>query len=115
MRLDTGSAKLPGTGTKLADLLAEKLDDGGGELEVYGEELQRDPPVLGSRRLFDELQQSMAAGRDALVYIHGFNVGFLEAVGSAMALQRKLEERKKPTDVVLFSWPSDASSTRHRS
>lgn len=111
MRLETGSAKLPRAGTSLADVLAKQLSDGRGELEVYGEELDRVPPVLGSQRLFGELQQSMSAGRDALVYIHGFNVSFFEAVGSAMALQKKLEERKTPIDVVLFTWPSDGSST----
>jgi esterase/lipase superfamily enzyme len=111
MRLDTGSAHLPRAGTSLADVLAQQLADGRGELEVYGEDLDRDPPVLGSRRLFEELQGSMSAKRNALVYIHGYNVTFLEAVGNAMSLQKKLEERKTPTDVVLFSWPSDGSST----
>ncbi len=111
VRLDTGSAQLPRAGTSLADVLAKQLGGGRGELEVYEEDLERDPPVLGSRRLFEELQESMSAKRNALVYIHGFNVTFLEAVGSAMALQKKLDERKTPTDVVLFSWPSDGSST----
>jgi esterase/lipase superfamily enzyme len=111
VRLDTGSAQLPRAGTSLADVLAKQLEGGRGELEVYGEDLESDPPVLGSQRLFEELQQSMGAKRNALVYIHGFNVTFLEAVGSAMSLQKKLEERKTPTDVVLFSWPSDGSST----
>ncbi|MBK7642971.1 MAG: alpha/beta fold hydrolase [Planctomycetes bacterium] len=111
MRLDTGGARLPRAGTSLADVLTQQLVDGRGELEVYGEELDRDPPVLGSQRLFGELQDSMAAGRDALVYIHGYNVTFFEACASAMSLQKKLDERKTPMDVVLFSWPSDGSST----
>jgi esterase/lipase superfamily enzyme len=111
VRLDSGSAQLPRAGTRLADLLAQQVGQGRAALEVYGEELDRDPPVLGSQRLFAELQQSMGAGRDALVYIHGFNVSFFEAVGSAMALQKKLEERKTPADIVLFTWPSDGSST----
>jgi esterase/lipase superfamily enzyme len=111
MRLDTGSAQLPRAGTSLADVLAKQLENGRGELAVYGEDLKIVPPVLGSQQLFGELQQSMGAGRDALVYIHGFNVSFFEAVGSAMALQKKLDERKTPTDVVLFTWPSDGSST----
>jgi len=110
MRLDTGSAHLPRAGSSLADVLAKQLAAGRGQLEVYGENLDQNPPVLGSRRLFDELQQSMGAQRNALVYIHGYNVTFFEAVGSAMSLQKKLEERKTPTDVVLFSWPSDGSS-----
>lgn len=111
VRLDTGTAQLPRAGTSLADVLAKQLAKGRGEVEVYGEDLDQDPPVLGSRRLFDELQGSLSAKRNALVYIHGYNVTFFEAVGSAMSLQKKLDERKTPTDVVLFTWPSDGSST----
>jgi esterase/lipase superfamily enzyme len=110
-RLDTGSGPLPRAGTRLSDHLAGLLGQGRGVVEVYGEDLERTPPVLGSRRLFDELQTSMGEGRDALVYIHGFNVSFFEAVAGAMALQKKLEERKAAIDVVLFTWPSDGSST----
>jgi esterase/lipase superfamily enzyme len=47
-----------------------------------------------------------------LVYIHGFNVTWVEAVASAMALQEQLNRRdegkpKREVHVVLFTWPSN--------
>ena len=44
-------------------------------------------PKLGSARTFDELQKKMRASRDLLIFIHGFNVSWRDAVGSALALQ----------------------------
>lgn len=111
LRLDTGDTPLPRAGTSLAGLLSKQIEEGAHELEVYAENLDAVPPLLGSRRLFDELQQSMGTGRDALVYIHGFDVSFADALGNALALQQKLAERKTPIDVVLFTWPSDGHAT----
>src|SRR5258706_13366537 len=76
VRLDTGSAQLPRAGTSLADVLAKQLGGGRGELEVYEEDLERDPPGLGSRRLFEELQGAVRRKRDALGYIHRVKVAF---------------------------------------
>ncbi len=65
--------------------------------------------------MFRELREAMAQGRDVLVFVHGYNVSWKEAVGSAMALQEMLRRRAahgtSGTDpiVVLFSWPSDGS------
>ncbi|MFQ3324041.1 MAG: hypothetical protein ACI90U_001866 [Pseudomonadales bacterium] len=47
----------------------------------------------GSEAMFAELQRAMARGADVLVYIHGFNVAWNEAVGSALALQEMLNRR----------------------
>ena len=46
-------------------------------------------PKLGSARTFDELQKKMRESRDLLIFIHGFNVGWRDAVGSALALQQE--------------------------
>ena len=69
-------------------------------------------PKLGSARTFDELQKKMRESRDLLVFIHGFNVSWRDAVGSALALQEMLNLKAggaAPKDVLvfLFTWPSD--------
>ena len=73
-------------------------------------EESQDNVTLGSRSMFDHLQSDMGAGCDVLVYIHGFNVSWYEAVGSAVALQlmqAQTGEIGKKVVVVLFTWPSD--------
>lgn len=87
-------------------------------IEAYPEKLRRDVAdvnqphkKLGSRAMFGDLRDAMTNGCDALVYIHGFNVNWHEAVGSAAALQTLLNHLRSPgtseTRIVLFSWPSD--------
>lgn len=72
---------------------------------------------LGSAAMFDELRQDMAAGRDMLVFIHGYNVSWAEAVGSAAALEAMLNNPAaggsgplQPLRVVLFTWPSNGQA-----
>jgi hypothetical protein len=64
--------------------------------------------------MFAELQRAMMRGADVLVYIHGFNVAWNEAVGSALALQEILNRRgsfsRRKQIVVLFSWPSNGKA-----
>jgi esterase/lipase superfamily enzyme len=68
----------------------------------------------GSEAMFAELQRAMMRGADVLVYIHGFNVAWNEAVGSALALQEMLNRRgsfsRRKQIVVLFSWPSNGEA-----
>jgi esterase/lipase superfamily enzyme len=69
---------------------------------------------FGSRRSFDELRCAMRGGCDVLVFVHGFNVSWWEAVASAAALQLQLNDRRGADDpellVFLFSWPSDGAA-----
>jgi len=67
---------------------------------------------LGSAQAFADLQALMRERTDVLVYIHGFNVSWAAAVGSALTLQEMLNHcpDKAPdqsVQVVLFTWPSD--------
>lgn len=66
---------------------------------------------LGSQAMFDDLQTVMLASSDVLIYIHGFNVSWEAAVGSALALQLMLDRNQldasQKLTVVLFTWPSD--------
>jgi esterase/lipase superfamily enzyme len=72
---------------------------------------------LGSLAMFDDLRQDMQQGRDLLVFIHGFNVSWAEAVGSAAALEAILNRQAgtdtgstQPVRVVLFTWPSNGKA-----
>lgn len=68
---------------------------------IYISELSK----LGERQFFDTLG-SDATAEDVLVYIHGFNVPFEEAIrrGAQIAFDFGF-----PGEVVAFSWPSDGS------
>jgi len=71
---------------------------------------------LGSEEMFAEVQNTLRQGRDVLIYVHGFNVSWWDAVGSALALKAMLNRQKssaqknKDVLVVLFTWPSDGSA-----
>ena len=73
---------------------------------------------FGSLTMFEEIQKIMKKSHDVLIFIHGFNVAWNDAVYSALALQEMLNSdptmpssdptrANKSTLVVLFSWPSD--------
>jgi esterase/lipase superfamily enzyme len=101
--------KLGSDATRNALRITERLDAGHAKLEVYREDLGRDPPVLGSRTLFHELKTEMDRGVPTLIFVHGYNVSWSEAVGSALALQTRINTLGVKLNVVLFSWPSDGS------
>ena len=108
-----------GDGEKLSAYLKKKV--GKADIRAYPEELDssmtdtsQDPKHirLGSLAMFSELQAAMKTSRDVLIYIHGFNVSWDDAVAAALALQTMLNRRRnegpaQPVLVVLFSWPSD--------
>ena len=108
-----------GNGIDLADYLKGQAKDPNAiTITAYPEFIPDDPAqpaTLGSRSMFNEVQSVMANATDALVYVHGFNVSWTDAVGSALALQTRLNWSavKDPTQsvrVVLFSWPSDGTA-----
>lgn len=89
------------------------------EVYVEPENLSADPAEqrLGSLAVFEQIQQEMRQeGKDTVVFIHGFNVSFREALRQGAQLQRVLTaynslDPSEPLnlDVFVFSWPSDAS------
>jgi esterase/lipase superfamily enzyme len=88
------------------------LDDVGTEFEAGAE------VVYGSIALFDELRTAMTAGRDVVVYVHGYDTSFRDAVADALTLQERLAAPDVKADstrpdpaVVLFTWPSDGRKT----
>ena len=110
-----------GQGIELADYLAQQAKQAA--ITPYPEsipdrriaEVHQAKTVLGSRAMFADLQSAMSGKSDLLVYIHGFNVSWEEAVGSALALQEMLNSRPERDSnqsvlVVLFTWPSDGQA-----
>lgn len=106
-----------GDGEKLAGYLAGCAKKA--KINAYEESLKsdiaeqaQDEVKLGSKAMFADVMSDMENHSDILVYIHGFNVSWCDAVGSALALQLMLQQApnrdaKQQVQVVLFSWPSD--------
>jgi esterase/lipase superfamily enzyme len=97
---------------KRADIKAyrEKLPD------TSTPETLQDNVKLGSQAFFADAAKWLRADKDVVIYIHGYNVSWHDAVGSAAALQYMLNRQHadtptRPVQVVLFSWPSDGSMT----
>lgn len=116
--LAAASQGAPGDGEALADLLSAAP----AAIEAYRESLDKTKSDLvqpatafGSTAMFRDLKQIMCGGSDVLVFIHGFNVSWAEAVGSAAALQLMLNRpvkgvKRRPVAVAVFSWPSDGKA-----
>ncbi len=64
--------------------------------------------VLGSKSVFVDLQSSMREGVDTLVFIHGYNVSFHEALATGARIV-DVYAGSPAINVVVFSWPSDGS------
>ncbi len=115
LQQDTGFGT--GSGTALADLLTKAAAKA--RIEAYPEKLAADRSdtaqpnaKFGSKAMFSDLQRDMLKRCDVLVFVHGFNVAWEAAVGTALALQVMqnrdgVGDPKQQTAVVLFSWPSD--------
>lgn len=110
-----------GNGIGLSEYLAEQAKSA--QITAYKEDIPRkdiaethqENVVLGSRAMFNDLLQVMQSASDVLVYVHGFNVSWNNAVGAALALQTRLNstplgDNKQKVTVVLFSWPSDGQA-----
>src|ERR1041385_1660509 len=117
--------------TKVLDEEVESMGKGNGQrlssyfeecdpaprIEVFNEHLEKE--VYGSKQFFGELKSIMMDATDVLVFIHGYNVTWDDAVGSAIALQEMLNrptsgDQTQKVAVVLFSWPSDGSMFPYR-
>lgn len=121
----------PGDGEALQDYFAQRIASTQ-RIEAYAEsipdgslnEATQKKVLLGSKAMFADLQADMQQGRDMLLLIHGYNVSWEEAVGSAAALEATMN-RPDPAPrgaaddtvastqavrVVLFTWPSNGQA-----
>jgi esterase/lipase superfamily enzyme len=106
-----------GDGEQLSGYLAKRAKSA--RIEAYPEvltdkihEVSQTDVQLGSQAMFADLKAVMMQSSDVLIYIHGFNVSWEQAVGSALALQQMLgsahgKDPGQEVAVVLFTWPSD--------
>mgnify|MGYP000085441874 CR=1 FL=1 len=105
-----------GDGEGLSSYIEEKLRKKH-QISAY-EEKQNAP--LASTNAFHALKTQMESKRDLVVFIHGFNVDWFEAVASAMALELMLNrhshdnEQLKDTSVFLFTWPSNGDMLKSK-
>jgi esterase/lipase superfamily enzyme len=127
VRPDTG----PGDGEALQDYLAGCVAKTQ-RIEAYVESIPNEmlnetaqkKVQLGSKAMFEDLRADMQCGRDLLVLIHGYNVSWEDAVGTAAALEATMN-RPDPAPrgagddtvtstqavrVVLFTWPSNGQA-----
>lgn len=107
-----------GDGRALAALLREGMKDSM-KIRAYREKIdsarsERVQPKarLGSKEMFTDLHDLMLETTDVVIFVHGFNVSWNEAVASAATLQLILNgspqrDPAQKVQVVLFSWPSD--------
>lgn len=85
------------------------------QIQVAPEDLFAEPPVLGSQEIFEQVRQEMRANsEDSLIFIHGFNTSFREALTATARLHQVLTnnaagEPPLKLNMCLFSWPSDAT------
>lgn len=114
-----------GDGEKLAAYLKECFDDSS-TIKAYREKISNKTAdkhqanaKFGSDSMFEDLRKAMLKNSDALVYIHGFNVSWSEAVASAASLQLMLNRHNitgdNTTMVILFTWPSDGMALPYAS
>ena len=95
-------------------------------IEAYEE--KTDPNILdsqqkdklGSQAMFTDIKKEMEQSTDILVFIHGFNVSWHTAVGSAITLQSMLNrsgigDKSQKVLVILFTWPSDGTALPYAS
>lgn len=99
-----------GNGNELSKYLTNIANQS--KIIAYKEEIDENKTKkIGSLAMFDELKQAMFRSDDVLIYVHGFNVDWCDAVGSALALQEMVNQKTAGKQenilVVLFSWPSN--------
>jgi len=106
-----------GKGDDLADYFTSRASSA--KIQAYRErinpeyaDIHQPNKQLGSTTMFNELKGCMRKHTDVLVYIHGYNVSWASAVGSALSFQEMLNQSRDrdPSQgvlVVLFTWPSD--------
>lgn len=66
--------------------------------------------TFGSIETFERVRKKMLDhSRDTVIFIHGYNVTFGQALTAAARLKENLRRESGGVNLVLFSWPSDGS------
>ncbi len=103
----------PNASSELRYGRAEVDENGGeftvGDIEVYPERRTSEGYVVkGSTGFLTDLHALMFDGAgDSIIFVHGFNTDFADALRSGARLARGLERHGARLNLVVFSWPSD--------
>jgi len=73
---------------------------------VAPEQMDNPAAPLGSVTVLSALRDLMSEGQDALVFVHGFNVEFAEAVEDAAVMASLYSRGATELIPIVFSWPS---------
>lgn len=117
--LNISKHKRKGDGEGLSLFIADKLRKKH-SIVAFKEPDETSQHELPSVIAFQALKKQMETKRDVVVFIHGFNVDWFEAVGSAMALELMFNRHSagtseiKDISVFLFSWPSNGDMLKNR-
>lgn len=65
-----------------------------------------DGKQIGSDIVFEQLKREMMTGKDAIAFIHGYNVTFKEAIFAGVRMAKNFDDKYT---IIVFSWPSDGS------
>lgn len=85
------------------------------DIQVAPENLFSEPPQLGSEAVFQQVRQDMRQqAEDTLIFIHGFNTSFKDALRQTAQIHQVLTApdplnpgNPLKLNMCLFSWPSD--------
>lgn len=92
----------------LSDLRYGKSIVSSEDIKIQIAEQSDDGKTLGSQDImFDVKRQMEESKKDVMVFIHGFNTEFEEALRMAARVKQNFEARGKEIIMVVFSWPSD--------
>jgi len=104
--------------TGLGDMRFGQANVIDGEFDTKSIKVLPDNPEQGSGTFFSDLRKSMKAEKnDSLIFIHGFNVTFKEAIESAAKMGEcyaRLSANNYKPNIFVFSWPSDGMMTSYR-
>lgn len=99
------------------DLRFGRAEIEAGKLNAKSIAVLPDNPEQGSEALLRQIRTSMKVDEvDTLIFIHGFNVSFKQALESAAKLKdryNKLSDGLYNPNVFVFSWPSNGQSTEY--
>ena len=110
---DDYGSELYGDGTWLRFGKASVADDLGSveKVDTKPEQLhsEKERQKLGSAAVFREIARRMRGGTDTVLFIHGFNYSFEEALIDAARLKQLYKAGRRSRIFFVFTWPSDGT------
>ena len=112
----TSGGEITGFGKQLSQSGLDDLRFGIAKVKSKSIELKvlPDDPKKGSQALFKKIKGQMDTGCDTIVFIHGYNNSFEDAIRDGAEMQKKYaihnnQNSFKP-NIFVFTWPSDGQN-----